>query len=118
MRQRHAELRAYRHPARKVAKNLEVPDVGGDVDEMWRLLKEERKEPEELNWVPVTKEKEVSEFMIRWCIRHFGQAVGTPLSSSTRKDRLDRRLGTRILKEVANGNFTPPGLPPRSFFAS
>ena len=43
LRQRHAELRAYRHPARKVAKNLEVPDVGGDVDEMWRLLKEEHK---------------------------------------------------------------------------
>ena len=40
-RMRYAELRTYRHPAHKETRNLEIPDVGGDVDEMWRLLKEE-----------------------------------------------------------------------------
>ena len=112
-RMRYAELRTYRHPAHKETRNLEIPDVGGDVDKMWRLLKEERKKPEELNWITIEKQEEISEFMIRWCIRHFGQAIGTPLSDSTWKNRLDPRLGTKILDEIVSGKYiAPKGCPP------
>ena len=51
--------------------------------------------------------------MIRWCIRHFGQAIGTPLSDSTWKNRLDPRLGTKILDEIVSGKYiAPKGCPP------
>ena len=47
-RKQFAELRRYKHPANRSSNGLEIPDVQGDVDEMWLLLKEERKDPKDI----------------------------------------------------------------------
>lgn len=92
---------------------LEIPEASGDVDEMWRILKDERKEIEEIRWIPVKDEREISEYMSRWSIRHFAQAAITPLATPEWRDRLDRRLAGPLLEEIPNGKFKPPeGCPP------
>ena len=83
-----------------------------NVDEMWTALKEDRKRPEEVNWETEKSEDEVSEFLIRWCVRHFGQSMDTPLAGKEWKQRLDPRYKENQLEAVMNGKFKlPPGVP-------
>ena len=106
-------LRKHKHPAAKNASCLGIPNVTGGVDEMWNILKDERREIEDIEWLQISKEKEMSEYMIRWCIRHFAQAANTPLANPEWRDRLDPQLAEHLLEEIVTGKFRPPvGCPP------
>ena len=57
-------------------------------------------------------EAEKTYFLLRWCIRHFGQATNTPLYKDNWKNRLDPRMAENIIQEVIEGRVKlPEGCP-------
>ena len=110
---RHNILRQLKHPAGYGAGKLEVPSGCHTVDRMWDILKEEGRDIEKVPWRTIPDEQETTEYLLRWCIRHFGQASSTPLASRTWKNQLDPRNANNVLEEICNGTFpTPEGCPP------
>ena len=56
----HNELRKYKHPKTQGGNNLEVPAQSRNIDNMWKVLKEERKEIEDVEWEKVNGEEETT----------------------------------------------------------
>ena len=110
---RHAELRKFKHPKTMEAKEIEIPAETRDIDKIWRILKEERREIEEIQWEKIYGEKETTDFLLRWCVRHFGQAANTPLNNGNWRNTLDPRKAENIVKEILEGRMrVPDGCPP------
>ena len=86
-------------------RGLEVPEECATVEEMWWLLKEERREQSEIRWKAIQDEDKTTEFLLRWCIRHFGQASETHLASQTWKNMIDPREAENVLEEIVEGRF-------------
>ena len=78
------------------------------MDEMWHRLKEKRENPSTVQWEKVTDREESSQYMLEWCLRHFGQSMGTPLSTDEWYSRLDPRNKDNMLLEIIDGNYDPP----------
>ena len=104
----HGELRKYKHPKAQGGNNLEVPAQSRNIDNMWQVLKEERKEIEDVEWETVNGEEETTEYLLRWCIRHFGQATSTPLYNGAWKNQLDPRIAGNIVEEIIEGKLKLP----------
>ena len=112
-RRKYAELRRFKHPKYTQTREIEVPNGVEDVDTMWRILKEDKKEADEIEWRKIKDKDETTEFLIRWCIRHFGQAAETPLYEKGWRNALDPRTASNIVNEVIEGRMkTPEGYPP------
>ena len=110
---KYAKLRQYKHPKSHATKNLEIPAETRDVDTMWKILKEERREIDDIQWEQVHGKDETADFLIRWCIRHFGQATETPLYKEQWRNSLDPKLATNIIQEIIKGRMkVPDGCPP------
>ena len=110
---RHAALRRLKHPAKYGTGNLEIPSDCNTINQMWDVLKEEGRDIDKVSWRTVPNEQETTEYLLRWCVRHFGQASSTPLASQTWKNRLDPRVAKNMLEEICAGEFpTPQGCPP------
>ena len=79
LKRKYAELRKFKHPKYRMAHNIEVPAGNKEIDSMWEILKEEKRDIEEIEWNKITDDREMADYLIRWCIRHFVQAAETPL---------------------------------------
>ena len=68
-----------------MAHNTEVPAGNKKIDSMWEILKEEKRDVGEIEWNKITDDREMADYLIRWCIRHFGQAAETPCTKGDGK---------------------------------
>ena len=71
------------------AKEIEIPEGTRDINIMWRILKEKRRGIKEIQWEKIYGEEETTDFLLRWCVQHFGQAAGTPLYNGDWRNSLD-----------------------------
>ena len=106
--QHHAVLRRYNHPATHGSRKLEALSGCKHVDEMWEILKEEGRAIDKIKWKTVPSGQETTDFLLRWCVRHFGQATDTPMATRSWKNRLDPRKAENILQEIINRTFKMP----------
>ena len=67
-----ARLRIYQHPVSPSASTIQVLTGPRDIDEMWHRLTEKRENPSMVQWEKVTDREESSQYMLEWCLRHFG----------------------------------------------
>lgn len=104
----HNELIKYKHTKTQGGKNLEVPAQSRNIDNMWQVLKEERKEIEDVDWETVNGEEETTEYLLIWCIRHLGRATSTPLYNGAWKNQLDPRTAGNIMEEIIEGEIKLP----------
>ena len=72
------------------------------------MVKEERVNESTIKWRSIPTEEETTEYLLRWCIRHFGQASETRLATQTWRHRLDPRRAENILDEIIEGRFKLP----------
>ena len=111
-RRQHATLRKHKQTMMKRGMGLETPTNCASIEEMWWLLKEKRAKESEVKWRMTTSEEENTEYLLRWCTRHFGQASETPLASLSWRNRLDPRRAENILDDIIEGKFKlPTGYP-------
>ena len=64
-------------------KNISVSILEGssEVKEMWKEIKIERKDPEDMSWRRETETQKVEDLLLEWCKYHFSKTDDTPLSS-------------------------------------
>ena len=107
-RRQHATLRRHKKLKNPKTKGLEIPEKCTTIDEMWWLLKEKRTEESKIRWKTISGEESRANFILRWCIRPFGQASSTRLATASWRNMLDPREAENIMEKIIEGRFRLP----------
>ena len=84
-----SQLRKYKHPANPSTTTIQVMAGPHNICFMWYELKDKRVKTSTVRWEKVNDREEVSQHMLDWCMKYFGQSMDTLLATGVWEGRLD-----------------------------
>ena len=99
MRQKFTKLRNTKHPRELTETKIQIPWDHSSIAEMWDTLKTKRISQNNLEWQTVEEEEQVTNYLLEWCVQHFGQSRDTPLATKEWRLALDPELAGHILEK-------------------